>query len=174
MDMVKIFDAINFAAEKHQGQTRKASQVPYVTHPIAVSYIISSFKRSKHLNEILIASILHDVIEDTNATFEEISKRFSPMVASLVLEVSNDDEEIKRVGKLEYQMKKLSGMSSYALVIKLGDRLHNVSDNPSQKMVEDTLILMDAVERNRKLSSTHACMVSEIRSVCYKKLKAAA
>lgn len=164
--MKMVLDAVQFANKRHRGQIRRGSGDPYVTHTIAVSYIVAAFKRSKHLEAILVAAILHDVLEDTATTFSEIAQRFSPMVASLVQELTNDEAEIAKIGKLAYQTKKLLGMSSYALVVKLADRLHNVSDKPTQKMIEDTLILMSRLKKGRKLSKTHKELVAEIEEQC--------
>lgn len=105
-------------------------------------------------------------MEDTDATFEELARRFSPLVASLALELKNDDAEIARVGKLAYHIKKMLGMSSYALIIKLADRLHNISDNPSPKMVADTLVLMQHLRKGRKLTRTHVALVEAIEALC--------
>ena len=157
-----ILDAIQFANKKHVDQTRKSSGLPYVTHPIAVSYLIAAHKQSTRLPEILAAAILHDTLEDTDTTFEELVSNFTPMVASLVLELTNDDEKIKTLGKLEYQKNKMRGMSSYALIIKLADRLHNISDAPSLKMVNDTAELLMYLKTVRVLSKTHFSIISEI------------
>lgn len=164
--MELVLKALQFAQEKHAGQTRKVSKLPYVTHTIAVSYIVAAFKRSKKLEYLLVASILHDVLEDTDATFEELAGKFGPLVASLVFELTNDEDEIDRVGKLVYHKKKLVGLSSWALVIKLADRLSNVMDNPSEKMVRETLELMTHLSCKRKLSGTHRKLVAEIVRVC--------
>src|ERR1035437_10345704 len=137
--MTQILKALDFAKTKHAGQKRKGSGAEYVTHPVAVSYIVASYKRSVHLDDLLIASLLHDCLEDTDTTFEEIAINFTPLVASLVLELTNDPEAIKKVGKLAYQKKKVVGMSSYGFVIKLADRLHNISDHPTTQMIIDTL-----------------------------------
>jgi (p)ppGpp synthase/HD superfamily hydrolase len=164
-----LLDAIELANERHAGQVRKGSGDPYVTHTIAVSYLVAAFKRSTKLVELIVAAILHDCFEDTDTTFEEIARRFSPLVASLVLELSNDAEKIALMGKLEYQTKKMLGMSSYALVIKLCDRLHNVSDNPSEKMVADTLIMMKRLRDGRKLTRTQLELVFAIEQMCREK-----
>lgn len=164
--MRMVRDAWLFAEEKHKGQVRKKSGIPYISHPLAVSYIVSAYKKSKHLEEILTAAVLHDVLEDSDATFDELSKRFSPLTASLVLELSNDADAIAKLGKLEYQKKKLKGISSYALVIKLADRLHNVSDSPTDKMLLDTLDLLDYIRKERKLTSTQDSLAQEIESIC--------
>lgn len=164
--MKMVLDAVQFANKRHHGQVRRGSGDPYVTHTIAVSYIVAAFKRSKRLEEILVAAILHDALEDTKTTFDEISARFTPLVASLVLELTNDEAEIAKVGKLAYQTKKLLGMSSYGLVIKFADRLHNVSDKPTQQMIEDTLVLMSRLKKGRKLSKTHKELVKAIEEQC--------
>jgi len=72
--MSKILSAIEWANKKHEGQTRKGSGVPYITHPIAVSYILASFKKSKKIEDLIIAAIAHDTLEDNKATFNESSK----------------------------------------------------------------------------------------------------
>lgn len=164
--MKMLLDAYKFADEKHEGQVRKGSGDPYVTHVIAVSYLVAAYKRSSHLLEMLVAAVLHDVLEDTDATFAEIAQRFTPLVASLVLELTNDAEKVAKMGKLAYQTKKLLGISSYGRVIKLADRMHNISDNPSEKMIADTLELMKSLELGRHLSKTQIAMVAEIRRLC--------
>ena len=168
--MSMLLKALEFQKIKHKGQTRKATGEDYSMHPVAVSYIVAAYKRSKHLDEMLIASLLHDTLEDTATTFAEITKEFSPLVASLVLELSNDPVEIKKVGKLEYQKRKVLGMSSYGLVIKLADRLHNISDHPTMKMILDTMDLMAFLKKNRKLSKTHKALVADILKVCSTKV----
>lgn len=172
-DAIMLLDAIQFANEKHAGQVRRGSGAPYVSHPLAVSYLVAAFKPSRRLVELLVAAIVHDCLEDTDTTFEELARRFTPMVASLALELMNDDEEIARVGKLAYHIKKMLGMSSYALVIKLCDRLHNISDNPSVKMVADTLVLMQRLREGRKLSRTHLEIVGAIEALCHETEKKA-
>ena len=157
-----VLKAYRFGDLKHNGQIRKVSGADYISHPIAVSYVVAAHKRSKHLEELLAAAILHDTLEDTDTSFEELAREFTPLVASLVLELSSDKKEISRVGKLAYLKKKLIGLSSYGLVLKLADRLHNMSDHPTDKMKADTLELMNYLKDNRKLSNTHAVLVEKI------------
>lgn len=161
-----IHNAISFMKEKHAGQTRKATGLPYSTHPLAVSYIVSAYKKSKHLDELVTAALLHDTIEDTPTTHKELETKFSPLVASLVQELTNDPDQMKKMGKLAYQKKKLQYMSSYGLVIKLADRLHNVSDHPTKKMLSDTLELMTHIQHTRPLSLTQDLLVKHIKDIC--------
>ena len=86
-----------------------------------------------------------------------------------MLELSNDVDAIKQVGKLEYQKKKLVGMSSYGLVIKLADRLHNVSDFPTNKMITDTIELIEFLTKVRKLSISQTQICQRILEISVSK-----
>lgn len=169
--MLLVFEAIKFSNKKHRRQLRKGSGDPYVTHPIAVSYLVAAYKRSKALMYLLCAAILHDVLEDTDTTYDELERKFGRLVASLVEELTDDPEEKARLGKLEYQKQKLLKLTSYALLLKLCDRLHNVSDQPSKKQLKDTLELLAHLEANRKLTKPQLALVADIRTVCLEALQ---
>jgi (p)ppGpp synthase/HD superfamily hydrolase len=166
--MTMVAKAIEFVKRKHEGQFRKGSGEPYYTHPLAVSYIVAAKKSSKKLEELIVAAILHDTLEDTETTFSELTAEFSPLVASLVLELTNDPEQIKEIGKLEYQKRKMVGMSSYGLLIKLADRLHNLSDSPTSKTVEDSIALIAHIQQNRVLTKSHGRLIEDIEIICRK------
>lgn len=122
---------------------------------------------------MIIAAILHDVLEDTEGKKDQIFEKFGPLVLSLVEELTSDDKEIKRVGKNPYLIQKMINMSSYALVIKLCDRLSNVIDNPTEKYLNDTATMLDEIEKGRpKLSNTHRVIMLEIANVLIQKLEA--
>lgn len=164
-DYVLILKAIRFAEKKHKGQKRKVSGADYVSHPIAVSYIASNFKKSKHLIELICAGILHDTVEDTGTTYKEIEAEFGMMIASIVFELTSDDVEIARIGKLEYLKRKMLGISSYGLFLKLCDRLINMMDNPSDKQVQETKEIIVFIRKNRKLSKSQKAVIAEIENV---------
>lgn len=164
--MQLLLKAIRFADSKHKGQVRKVSGEEYFTHPLMVSYLLAKYKESKHLQELLVASILHDTIEDTDATYDDIYKDFGPMVTGLVNELTSNKEEIKRIGKNEYLKKKMLGISSYALVIKLVDRLSNIMDNPTEKTKTDTIELLKYLKQHRKLSKTQKNIIQDIEELC--------
>lgn len=163
-----VLKAIEFATAKHEGQVRKVTGEPYITHPIMVSYILAQYKQSKNIEELICASLLHDTLEDTDTSFSEIVTEFSPLVASLVLELTNDDSIIKEVGKLQYMKTKLIGISSYALTIKLADRLANMSDKPTQKSINETVEIIKHISKERKLSTTQTALCKDIMGVCLK------
>ena len=81
MDNVTIQKAIIFAALKHKDQTRKATSVPYIVHPAEVMQILTAMGCS---NEVICAGILHDTLEDTPATPQEIKDNFGSEVLTLV------------------------------------------------------------------------------------------
>lgn len=164
--MKMVYEAIKYADRRHKGQKRKATGWPYITHPIAVAFLLARYKVSKHMEELLVACIVHDVVEDSDATHAEISRRFGPLVASIVHELTNDPAEVRRVGKLAHQKTKVVGISSYGLVCKLVDRLHNITDHPTDKMVAETLELMSHLKKNRKLSKTQQRIVGDIEERC--------
>lgn len=164
--MKMVMEAVLFAEQRHSGQFRKGSGHPYASHPVAVSYLVAAYKRSKHLEELLAAAVLHDIMEDTSTTFVELAEKFSSLVASLVLELTNDPKAIAKLGKKEYQRRKLIGISSYALVIKLCDRLHNILDQPTESMVRDTQEIMKSLIVSRKLSKPQRNIVNAIQTQC--------
>ena len=119
--------AFNYANEAHKGQCRKSGE-PYITHPIEVAIILTDL----HMDvETLTAAILHDTVEDTDATFEEVAKVFNESVAQLVegvtkitrIEVETlTDQQAQTIRKMLVAMNK----DIRVIVIKLADRLHNM------------------------------------------------
>lgn len=160
-----IFKALKYATRKHRGQKRKASGAEYITHPILVSYLAANFKRSKALESLVCAAILHDVVEDTGATYKEILRLFGILIATLVFELTSDPVALKRMGKLEYLKVKMTGISSYGLFLKLCDRLGNLMDNPSPSMLRDTPLIIAHLRRHRRLTKSHRAVIAEIERV---------
>lgn len=158
--------ALVFASGKHQGQVRKSTGVPYIEHPIRVSQIVEQYKVSTHIEELRVAALLHDTLEDTHTTAEEIARYFGGMVASLVVELTSDADRIASMGKLAYLKKKLQGMSSYALVVKLADRLDNISDHPTARMLADTQEMLLWLPKFRYLSKTQWALLNDIQKQC--------
>ena len=124
----QIRAAYEYAAAHHAGQNRKDGS-PFITHPLAVAQIVAE---ELHLDtESIVAALLHDTIEDTSATHEEISKLFSPTVADLVEGVSKltrvhytskEEEQMENLRKMLIAMAK----DIRVILIKISDRLHNM------------------------------------------------
>jgi GTP diphosphokinase / guanosine-3',5'-bis(diphosphate) 3'-diphosphatase len=163
-------EALRYATKAHAGQFRSDGS-PYVKHPERVAEFVRKFKKSKNLDALISAAFLHDTIEDTDTTHEDLEKMFGGLVASLVKELTSDKDKIKEVGKTDYLAQKMAKMSSWSLVIKLADRLDNVQDIATAKTPEwrhkyrsETEAVLDQLARDRELTGTHKKIIAAIRS----------
>lgn len=126
-DIIRIIDAIEFAAEKHRFQVRKnPDQTPYVIHVIGVADNLIAIGKVREA-DIIIGGLLHDTVEDTQTTFEEIEKRFGQHVASFVNEVT-DDKSLPKEERKQLQIEHAPDKSAGAAQIKLADKLYNLTD----------------------------------------------
>ena len=169
-DMATIIDfAERFGSIKHKGQIRKFSKEPYFSHPKRVADIVKKFKKSHRLDDLITAALLHDTIEDTNTDIKDLVKLFGGLVASLVKELSSDKKEIEKIGKTKYLSNKMINMSNWGLVLKLADRLDNVSDlktaSPEfrKKMIKSTNQIISDLEKHRELTSTQKRIIKSIK-----------
>jgi GTP pyrophosphokinase len=133
-DVQKIVEAYEYAMASHANQERSSGE-PYITHPLAVAYTLSELKTDP---TTIIAGLLHDVLEDTPATFEEVKENFGEAVALLIEGVtklgqykyrgSDSDEEEKLSQQAQNYQKMLIAMAKdiRVIIVKLADRLHNI------------------------------------------------
>lgn len=122
-----ILKALRFAAEKHNAQRRKdAKASPYINHPIGVAETLWSVGSVRDAI-LLVAAILHDTIEDTDTTSEEIKVEFGEDVLSLVLEVTDDKSLPKQIRK-QLQIEHAPHKSEKAKQLKLADKINNIRD----------------------------------------------
>ena len=166
--------AEQFARKKHAGQIRNFSNEPYFNHVKRVSENIRKYKKSHKSEELVAAAFLHDTLENTNTTYEEIEEKFGRLVASLVEEMTNDKKEISHSNKKRYLASKLSDtkkMSSWGLCLKLSDRLDNISDlnitSPEfkKKYIEETEYIIDTLEKKRELTETQKHLIKDIKKI---------
>lgn len=123
----KLLDAISFAAYKHKDQRRKgANAEPYINHPIAVAKLLTDVAMV-HDVDILQAAILHDTIEDTETTQEELFLKFGKEVTDYVIEMT-DDKSLPKVERKRLQIVNAPHKSKGAKLIKLCDKICNVTD----------------------------------------------
>ncbi len=127
--MTLLDDAIRFAVSKHSGVLRKSGSTPYILHPLEVAAIVSTLTDDQ---EVLAAAVLHDTVEDTDTTPEEISELFGPRVAALVASETEDKrpelppEQSWRIRK-EESLAELAYASDPAVkMLWLGDKLSNL------------------------------------------------
>lgn len=127
MASLKFMKCLQYAAQKHSTQRRKDPQsTPYVNHVINVSTILAVEAKVDD-EAVLMAALLHDVVEDTDATFDDVEKLFGADVSSLVREVT-DDKSLEKQERKRLQIEKASKTSSRAKLIKLADKLDNLRD----------------------------------------------
>lgn len=122
-----ILKAAHFAAQKHRDQRRKDKHAsPYIIHPISVALAITQIG-SVDDPEILAAALLHDTLEDTETTPEELEAEFGKKVCEYVLDVS-DDKTLPKDERKSRQIEHAKKISKGAALIKLGDKISNVTD----------------------------------------------
>ena len=119
--------ALIFAADKHKNQRRKdADASPYINHPIALANILVNEGEITDIS-VLCGAILHDTIEDTETTKEELIQQFGEKITSIVLDVTDDKTLLKAERKLK-QIEHASHASHEAKLVKLADKISNLRD----------------------------------------------
>jgi (p)ppGpp synthase/HD superfamily hydrolase len=120
--------AVCLAAEAHAAQVRRGSGVPAIAHLVAVAWIL---ERAGFDEDVVIAGLLHDVVEDTPTSLDELRARFGPAVAALVAhssEVKTDEQGRKRpwIDRKRDHLAALAGAPVEARAVVLADKLHNL------------------------------------------------
>ena len=123
----ELLAAIHFAAAKHRDHRRKdPSASPYINHPIEVAEVLARIGGVADL-DVLRAAVLHDTLEDTETSPQELCDAFGPRVAALVAEVS-DDKSLAKEERKRLQIEHAAHASAGAKLVKLGDKICNVRD----------------------------------------------
>ena len=126
-EIQELCTGLEFAAEKHKLQTRKnAAKTPYISHPIGVTNHLMIIGEVRDAS-ILLGSLLHDTVEDTQTTFEEIEKQFGKQVADYVRELT-DNKSLDNEARKRQQVVHAAHKSPGAAQIKLADNLYNLND----------------------------------------------
>ena len=121
-----LFDeAVRFAVEAHRGTERRSKGYPYIIHPMEAAAIVATMTKDQ---EMLAAAILHDTVEDTDVTIEQIRERFGDRVAMLVQnETAPLDKNLTWREKKTAHLKQLADASHDSKVVVLGDKFSNMS-----------------------------------------------
>jgi len=155
----ELLAAIHFAAAKHRDHRRKdPSASPYINHPIEVAEVLARIGGVADL-DVLRAAVLHDTLEDTETSPQELCDAFGPRVAALVAEVS-DDKSLAKEERKRLQIEHAAHASAGAKLVKLGDKICNVRDVTQQAP--------DGWNRERRLAylDWSAQVVAGCRGVC--------
>ena len=151
----KLDQAIAYATAKHSGTFRKGTKIPYITHPMEAAAIVAAMTDDE---EVIAAAVLHDVLEDTDASYQEVEKLFGHRVASLVADESEnkrEEEPAESTWKIRKQetLEHLKNASHEVKLIAFGDKLANI-----RAMRRDYMTIGDKLwERfNEKNKANHA------------------
>lgn len=125
--MNRLLSAIAFAAHKHRDQRRKDQAAsPYINHPISLANVLAN-EAGIDDERVLIAAILHDTIEDTETTEQELVREFGKEIADIVMEVT-DDKLLAKAERKRLQIEHASTISRRAKLVKLADKISNLRD----------------------------------------------
>ena len=130
--LVDVMRAVDFAARKHRDQRRKGvASEPYINHLAEVAFLVAQTTEGNDL-VVVIAALLHDTIEDTKTTHEELEREFGQAVAALVTEVT-DDKALPKLERKRLQVEGAEAKSKRAKLIKIADKtsnLRSIVDSP--------------------------------------------
>lgn len=119
----RLFDAIEFAAKAHRGQFRKTTRVPYLVHPLAVAQTLIEWGAPE---DVVIAGLLHDTVEDTATTLGDLVSRFGEEVAVLVSYVSEPEKSLPWEARKAHTLEVLRRAPVAALTLACADKLDNL------------------------------------------------
>ena len=126
-DLARLLRAASFAADKHSSQRRKNTDAsPYINHPLAVAAVLASEGGVTDV-ELLAAALLHDTVEDTDTSSEELARCFGPAIAGLVAEVT-DDKTLPKSRRKQLQVEHAPDKSPAAKQLKIADKICNIRD----------------------------------------------
>ena len=125
--LAALVQAVAFAADKHRNQRRKDAEAsPYINHPIALANVLANEGGVQDVT-VLCAAVLHDTIEDTETTADELRALFGDQVAAVVLEVT-DDKSLDKAQRKQLQIEHAAHCSPQAKLVKLADKICNLRD----------------------------------------------
>ena len=126
-DIRLLTKALTFAAGKHRHQRRKDEHAsPYINHPIQLMDVLTGIGKVEDV-PTLVAALLHDTIEDTHTSYEELKAYFGAEIADIVMEVT-DDPSLSKEDRRQDLVEKASSFSRKAKLVKLADLITNVND----------------------------------------------
>src|SRR5574341_149609 len=126
-ELALLLKALAFAAHKHRDQRRKDPEAsPYINHPIALADVLVNEGGVRDV-EVLCAALLHDTVEDTATTSEELERAFGPRIARIVAEVT-DDKTLSKSERKRLQIEHAAALSPEAKLVKLADKICNLRD----------------------------------------------
>jgi (p)ppGpp synthase/HD superfamily hydrolase len=118
-----VFDAIEFAVKAHSGQFRKGTNIPYIVHPLGVAKTLIEYGLP---DKIVVAGILHDTVEDTDVTLEDIKKNFGEEIAKIVEGASEPDKSDTWENRKKHTIEYLKTAPMDVIFVSCADKLDNI------------------------------------------------
>jgi (p)ppGpp synthase/HD superfamily hydrolase len=115
--------ALQTASKAHEGQYRKLTDIPYITHPVAVGMLLM---KAGYLDDVVAAGILHDTVEDTALTLEDLKREFGEKIAEIVAGCSEPDKSLSWEKRKEHTIEFLKTASMEIRAVACADKLHNI------------------------------------------------
>lgn len=123
-----LVKALTFAANKHRNQRRKnIDAFPYINHPISLVNILCNEVQITDIN-VICSALLHDTVEDTETTAEELTLEFGQVISDIVMEVTDDQAIVVRQKRKQLQIEHAPHISDSAKLLKLADKISNLRD----------------------------------------------
>ena len=168
MFTLKILEAFEFAVQAHGFQKRKYTNEPYIAHPIRVAQMVADTLQYRHDEDVIIAALLHDTVEDTSVTLEQIGEHFNWRVAGFVRELTDEPLSTgNRKQRKSMDNSRLMGASGAAQTIKCADTIDNtdsiVDNDPGfgPRYIEEKRVLLPLLQRAVPSLWSEATMVVE-------------
>ena len=155
-DLKILFRALSFAANKHKHQRRRdADASPYINHPISLAAILCN---EAHVTDVetLCGALLHDTVEDTETTAEELEQAFGESICAIVMEVT-DDKSLSKAERKQAQIDHAANISEKSKLVKLADKISNLRDvlhNPPPDW---------NLERRQQYFDWAQCVIEQVR-----------
>ena len=168
-------DAIIFAFNAHSGQYRKDYPMQYIIHPLRVSeFLLKNFSSHPEISSMRIAAVLHDTVEDTWVTENDVEEKFGKKISSLVRELTHPDIADKKEMHEKY-IRSLRESSDESKIIKLADIFDNVvlSTDDTKKwrhFIKSCKELLESLELREK-NKTYENLKSELLNILEEKLR---
>lgn len=157
-DLELVLRSMEFAAIRHRDQRRKDTEAsPYINHPIALANILCSEGRVSDV-DVICAGLLHDTVEDTATTLEEVEAEFGARIRRIVEEVS-DDKSLPKAERKRRQIERAAGVSQAAKLVKLADKIANLRDMAERPPADWSL------QRRQEYFDWARAVVDELRGV---------
>lgn len=167
-----VVKAYNFAEQAHKSEKRKFSDLPYFSH---VKYVARTLEDLHCHPDLVAAGFLHDILENTSISSQELKDEFGEKIFSIIYSLSNNEEEIKKFGgKRLYLAAKLIQLDDDSLTVKLADRYHNVlfleHDATPEEFIkkyykETKYIISSLLDSGRNFNEVQMALIKRIEAI---------